>query len=209
MGVPVMDFQFVRRNDLAAFPHMPDDFVHQQDHRGTEPFGQVEGADSLVEGVLDGARAYGNDGMISVGTPFGLHHVALRGGCGKAGGGTGSHDVNDDDRDFRDGGVADVLLLQGKSRTGGRRHRFCACHRRAQRRRYAGNLVLHLHKFTADLRQTYCAALRDFRGRGYGVAREKPHSGGQSTLDAGLVSLQELESFLFLRHLYASSTQIA
>jgi hypothetical protein len=54
-------------------------FVEQQDDRGAVSFGEIESFEGQVERLRDRGGAEGDDGVVTVGAPPGLHHVSLRG----------------------------------------------------------------------------------------------------------------------------------
>ena len=77
VDTPVLDLQFLCRNQLAALPEMSDDFIHQENNRYAEAFRHIEGANNFVIAFLH--RRWGNhdDRMVAVRAPFGLHQISL------------------------------------------------------------------------------------------------------------------------------------
>ena len=124
--------------------------------------------------------------------PARLHHIGLRRPRRHAGRGAAAHDVDDHAGNFGTRRVADVFLLEGKSRTAGRGHRLDAAHGGADHGRHRGDLVFHLHKNAADLRQPAGQTFRDLRRRGNRIAGEEAAAGGDRTERTGAVARNQL-----------------
>ena len=78
--------------------------------------GEVEGERRQVDALLHRRRRQGDDLVVAVGAPARLHHVALGGLGGLAGGGPRALHVDDDAGRLGHAGVADALLHEREAR---------------------------------------------------------------------------------------------
>ena len=145
-----------------GFGELRDHLIVQQHHRRPASLGQIEGADGLAVDFLHRGRRQHNDRIVAMAAPARLHQVGLRRPGRHAGGRAAAHDIDDDARDLGAGGVAEIFLLERKSRTAGRGHGFDAAHRSADHRRHRGDFVFHLHEHAIDFGQTGAPAVRRF-----------------------------------------------
>ena len=188
---PVDDVQVLGVRDLDALAQVADDLIHQQDDRRAVLLREVEAPDGEVVGFADGAGTEGDDRVVAVGAPAGHHDVTLGRGRGHTRGRAGALDVHDDERNFRQAGVAEVLLLEGEARAAGGGHGLDACGGSADNGCHAGDLILHLKEAAPYLGQTSGGKLRYLSGRRNGIAGIKPHSCCNGTFYAGLVALHQ------------------
>ena len=92
--------------------------------------------------------------MISMGSPSGLHHIALRGKSRESCAWPSSHHIDNDAGNFRNDRKAQIFLHQGKSWSTGGCHRLRPCQRGTDHRTHAGDLILHLNESPIHLRQS-------------------------------------------------------
>ena len=177
--------------DLQLFAHVTDDFVEQQDHRGAVGLGQIEGFHRHAEDVLDGGCREGDDGVVAMGPPARLHHVALGAFRGQARGGAAALHIDDNAGDLGHDGVAQGLLLQGKAGAGRGCHGFGAGQGGAADGAHGGNLVFHLHEAPAHAGQFFGQVFGDLSGRRDGVAGKKTYASVERPANAGLVTLHK------------------
>ena len=178
----------LKRNALA---HMRNDLIRHQQHGRAVHFRKVERLYGQLIHFLNGAGGKGYHGMVAVRTPAGLHHVALCGGGGKAGGGACAHYHGNNYGQFRHGSVTYKLLLKGEARAAGGSHCLFAGQACAANGRYGSDLVLHLKELAAYFGEQYAGLLGYFRGRGYGVTRKKTHARLYCAHNAGFIALQQ------------------
>ena len=136
-----------------GFGELRDHLIVQQHHRRAASLGQIEGADGLAVDFVHRGRRQHNDRIVAMAAPARLHQVGLRRPGRHAGGRAAAHDIDDDARDFGASGVAEIFLLERKSRTAGRGHGFDAAHRGADHGRHRCDFVFHLHEYAADFGQ--------------------------------------------------------
>ena len=140
---------------LHLFPQMTNDFIHQENNRRAEPFGIIDSHNSSIEGFPDTPWRKGNHWMITVGTPTGLHNITLGRGSWLTGGRTYTLYIHHNNRDFRSSCIANKLLLQGNTRTGGRGQSLFTSQGGTKHNPHAGNFILHLNKFAAYCRKHF------------------------------------------------------
>ncbi len=98
---PLHQGQFPRFGNDQFFAHVAHHLVEQKNDRRAVGFGQVEGLHRHLEDVLVVGGREGNDGMVAVGSPAGLHHIALAAVGGNAGGRAAALHVDHAHRHFR------------------------------------------------------------------------------------------------------------
>jgi hypothetical protein len=168
--------------------------VHQEEHRGAVLFGKVKARHRQVKRLPHRSGCQCNDRMVAVGSPASLHHVTLGRAGGQPSAGAGSHHVDNHARDLGHHRIAKVLLHQRKARTAGRRHRLKPAHRSADHRGDAGDLVLHLDEFAAQLGQLAGHDLGDLRRGRNGVSGKEAAPRCQGAQRRSVVSLDQLHS---------------
>ena len=139
---------------LDFLAHMADNLVHQENNRATIFFAQCYCTQSQVKAFGNTRRRNGNQPVVAVGAPTGLHNLALCGGGRLAGCGAYTLYVNDNAGDFGAAGEAEHFLFQGEAWAAGCGHSFFTGHRCTDNSAETGDFVFSLHKFTANLRQT-------------------------------------------------------
>ena len=107
---------------------MTDNLVHQEDYGATIFFGQSNCAQSQLEAFGNTGGRNGNQPVVAVGAPTGLHYFALGGGGGLAGSRAHTLYVDDNAGNFCDAGQAQHFLLQGEAGAAGSGHSLFACH---------------------------------------------------------------------------------
>ena len=132
-----------------------------------------------------------DDGVIAVGSPAGLHHIALRGPRGQARRRSAALHVDDDARYLGHDGKADGFLHERESRPARCRHCLCARQRRPDHGAEAADLVFHLDETAADSRKALGEALGDLRGWRDGIAGEEAKPSVECGLGADFVALKE------------------
>ena len=170
------------------FAHVADDFVGHDEHRRPVVFAQIEGRDGLVKDFLGRRGRQGDDLIIAVGAPAGLHHVGLGAHGGQAGGRAGALDIDHHAGGFGADPQADIFHHQAETRSGGGGHAFLPGPGGPQNRGHGGDLIFHLDEGAAHIGQPGGHVLGDFGGRRDGIAAEKPAPGRQGALGAGLIA---------------------
>lgn len=99
----------VRQFDLLA--HMADNFVHQQYNGNTVFFAESVSAQRQFKAFRHAGRGQGNEPVIAVRAPAGLHQVALGRRGRLAGRRAYALHVDDDQRNLGHAGIADQLLF--------------------------------------------------------------------------------------------------
>jgi hypothetical protein len=132
---------------------MADHLVVEHDHRDAVALRQIECAHRLLVHLGDGRWDQHDDRVIPMGTPAGLHDVALRRARGQSRARPRAHDIDDHARDLGVGRVADMFLHEREPRAAGGGHGLLAGQGGAEDRSHGGELVLHLHEDTAERRQ--------------------------------------------------------
>ena len=168
---------------------MADNLVHQQDNRATIFFGQSHCAQSQLEAFGNAGGRNGNQPVVAVGAPAGLHNLALGRGGGLAGSRAHTLYVHDYAGDFGDAGQAQHFLLQGEAGATGSGHSLFASHGSANNGAEACDFVLGLHKFAANLGQTQCQLFSNFSRRGDRITTVEFYAGSNRTLNNCLVTL--------------------
>ena len=144
-------FAFFRNHHPLA--HVSHDFIEEQNDRRAVGFGQVKGIHGHGEYVLMVGCGQCYDGMVPVCAPPGLIHIPLADMGGKPGGWAPALHVYYHRWDLRHDGVAKRFLHQGKAGAAGCGHDLAAGKGCADNGADGGNLIFHLNKPAADLRQ--------------------------------------------------------
>jgi hypothetical protein len=186
----VDDGHQIERRQHQRLLHLADLGVRQQHYRGAVLLGDVEGAHRLLPALLRGGRGDGDDGVVAVGAPARLHHVGLADVGGAAGRRPAAHDVDDDEGDFQDAGVAEVLLLEREARAGGAGEGLDAAQRRPDGRGDAGDLVLHLQVAAAVAHDVAGRVFQHLGGGRDRIAAEEARPGFERRLGDGVVAAE-------------------
>ena len=173
---------------------MADALVKHHHDGDAELFGQVETGNGQVEALLRGVGAEGDDAVIAVGSPLGLHHVGLRGQCGQPGGGSAALHVDENARGFRDGGVADVLHHEREAGAGSDREGFGPAPNRALYGDGGGQFVLHLNEDAAYGGDSPREAFDHFRGRRDGITCGKSRTCCEGSLTTGVITVEKMDT---------------
>ena len=204
---PVDDLDLVGRGDDHLFGHVPHLGVGHDQNRRAVLFRQVEGADGQIEQFLGRRGRQGDDGVIAVGPPAGLHHILLADQGGQPGGRPAPLDVDQDAGRLQHDAQAQVLHHQRKAGAAGGRHGLGPGPRRAQDGVHGGQFILHLDIDAAHLGQPDRHPLRDLGGRGDGIAGEKAAAGQDGALGGGVIAQQKMlacQQALLLAHPFTS-----
>ncbi len=174
-----------------ALAHVAHHLVREQRHRRAEPLGEAHGRHGQTVHVCHVGGREHHRGVVAVGAPAGLHHVALRRRGRPAGGRPRPHDVHDQERRFHHDGVTDGLLHQREARTRGRGHGQLPRQRPPYARADGADLVLHLQEHAADLGQFDGHGFHDLGGGSDGISGKKAHTRIEGPESARPVPLDE------------------
>ena len=166
-----------------AFAQMPDDLIGHDEDRRPVLFAQIESGDGLVENLLGRGRRQSDDFVMAVGTPSGLHHVALGAQRGESRGWAGPLNVHQDARRFGADAQSEVFHHQAEAGAGGGRHALHSRARSPENGGHGGDLVFHLDIMCHRLRgvvDAMCSAISVAGVMGYPPKNRQPAASAPS-----------------------------
>ena len=164
--------------------------IHHEHHRNPVCFGEIECLDHQVKALLRGIGAEGDNFIVTVRSPPGLHHIGLSRQGGQPGGRTSTLYIDKHAGNFRDRCQSNMLHHQGKTRARGHSHHLFACPCSTQDSNGRGQLIFHLNKDPSDQRDPCCKPFDHLSGGGNWIAGNKAAPCCQCTFARGVVTIQ-------------------
>ena len=124
--------------------------IKHKNNRRPVLFSEIKRFNRNFKYILEVGSCHGNNAMVAMGAPSGLHRVTLGYMGGVTCGWPTPLDICDDTGGFGHTGVSDTFLLQGKTRAGGCGHDLFSGKGCADDTGHGGDFVFHLDEFATS-----------------------------------------------------------